>query len=95
MPRQAFVPTNAPPTPPLDPPQTEESNNSQVKRLEKRAGKPFSAEDVKTLLSLGEDILNIHPDNTVEAWEKWAYEHDVSAECLSIVSGIATDGRRF
>lgn len=95
MPRPAFVATNAPPTPPHDPPPAEESNHSQVKRPEEQADKPFSAEDVKTLLSLGEDILNIHPDNTVEAWVKWAQEHDVSAECCSVVSRIATDVRRF
>lgn len=49
-----------------------------------QAGKPFSAEDVKTLLSVGEDILKIHPDNTDEAWETWAYKHDVSYNCLSM-----------
>lgn len=58
-----------------------------------QAGKPFSAEDVKTLLSVGEDILKIHSDNTDEAWETWAYKHDVSYNCLSMESGITTDRR--
>lgn len=38
----------------------------------------FSEEDAKVLLANGEDIQKILPENTTDAWEAWAHEHDVS-----------------
>lgn len=79
-PGPAFVPTNAPPTPPSDQPTTEDPTQLQVKAQETQGNKLFSEEDANTLLDMGEDILNIypHPENIEDAWEKWAQEHDVS-----------------
>ena len=35
---------------------------------------------------IGDDILNIHPDNITEAWESWTRDHDVSRSKAVITS---------
>lgn len=75
-PRPAFVPANAPPTPPSDHPPI----RSDVEMA--RKGKPkkttFSIDDVKALLEAGEDIMTILPERLDEAWEAWADRDEVS-----------------
>lgn len=71
---------NAPPTPPSDHLET----NSGLPRephqqVEEKEGH-FSKEDMECLLDLGEHIVNILPENTEAAWEKWADEQDVSTD---------------
>ena len=72
------MPDNAPLTPPSDhpPPQTD------VEMLRSRRGvKPsFSDVDKTALLSQGEDILNVDPENKTAAWEAWAMNRDVSID---------------
>ncbi|KAK4695772.1 hypothetical protein P7C71_g2030, partial [Lecanoromycetidae sp. Uapishka_2] len=73
------VPHNAPPTPPSDVP-------AVVKRpVEPKAATAgadvdpfdsFTEADADALLAVGEDILNIHQDNTVAAWKKWSKDFD-------------------
>ncbi|KAL8786656.1 MAG: hypothetical protein Q9213_002685 [Squamulea squamosa] len=75
LPRSAFISQDVPPTPPVDqtiepvrsPRTTEEQN---IRR------KPFTEDDARELLSLGDDIENIHPDEKQLAWSKWAENHD-------------------
>ena len=44
----------------------------------------FSEEDAKVLLANGEAIQNILPENTTDAWETFAQEHDVSVGCYQV-----------
>ena len=74
--RPAFVPTNAPPTPPLDHPPTR--SDIEMARKSKHKKRTFSVDDVKALLEAGESIMTILPERMDEAWEAWADSDDVS-----------------
>lgn len=43
----------------------------------------FTEADADALLSVGEDILNIHQDNMKHAWKKWSHEFDVKKRLLN------------
>ncbi|KAI4286301.1 MAG: hypothetical protein L6R35_004444 [Caloplaca aegaea] len=66
-PRSAFISTEAPPTPPAEP-------SAEVKALsdpptpQQARPKPFSKDDAEDLISVGDDIMDILPENASEAW---------------------------
>ena len=74
------LPHNAPPTPPSDIPQTAESskNPATASNTAEDNHRSFSDEDAEALMVVGDDILNIYPDNVPEAWESWTRDFDVS-----------------
>lgn len=74
------LPHNAPPTPPSDVPQTTESskNHTTTSDTAEDDHRSFSDDDAEVLMTVGDDILNIHPDNILVAWESWTRDFDVS-----------------
>ena len=74
------LPHNAPPTPPFDVPQTTESSKNRAITSDSVEGdhQSFSDDDAEALMSNGDDILDIHPDNITEAWASWTRKYDVS-----------------
>ena len=74
------LPHNAPPTPPSDVPQVTESskNRATTSGTAEDDYRSFSDDDAEALMAVGDDILNIHPDNITEAWESWTRDFDVS-----------------
>lgn len=82
QPQPALLSTNAPPTPPSEQVVSNELFE-QVFRTDQQDQKkvPFTKEDAKVLLEVGEDILNILPENFDDAWIEWAKKHDVGINC--------------
>lgn len=82
QPQPALPSTNAPPTPPSEQVVSNELFE-QVFRTDQQDQKkiPFTKDDAKLLLKLGEDIMNILPENLDDAWMKWAEERDVGINC--------------
>ncbi|KAL9598498.1 MAG: hypothetical protein Q9219_004471 [cf. Caloplaca sp. 3 TL-2023] len=80
LPRSAFIPSNAPPTPPAD--QTVDANEpSTATAMRQAMATTFSKEDAEALFAAGDDIINILPDRLDDAWSAWASSRDV---CLHI-----------
>ena len=81
------LPLNAPPTPPSDLPLVRDNlaTMEEPKELKAPSGitklrsASFQEEDAEALMENGASILEIHPDNVAEAWEKWAHVYDVSS----------------
>ncbi|KAL8834258.1 MAG: hypothetical protein Q9170_003845 [Blastenia crenularia] len=75
LPRSAFVPPNAPPTPPAE--RTGAASETlSLAKPQKAVHKPFSQDDAELLLENGDDIMNIHSDRYHDAWQEWAEERD-------------------
>lgn len=55
-----------------------ESKKARMETVKKKRSQKFSDEDAMALFNHGEDILDISPDNTKDAWEAWASKFDVS-----------------
>ena len=74
------LPHNAPPTPPSDVPQTAGSskNPATTSDIAEDDHRSFSDDDAEALMAVGDDILNIYPDNIPDAWESWTRDFDVS-----------------
>lgn len=76
LPRSTCIPQNAPPTPPAE--RTVDANEPpRVGTPQQAAYKPFTTKDAEDLLEVGDDIMNILPDRSDEAWLKWAEGRDV------------------
>ncbi|KAI4168479.1 MAG: hypothetical protein LQ343_006366 [Gyalolechia ehrenbergii] len=75
LPRSTCIPQNAPPTPPAE--RTVDANEPpRVGTPQQAAYKPFTTKDAEDLLEVGDDIMNILPDRSDEAWLKWAEGRD-------------------
>ena len=74
------LPHNAPPTPPSDVPQTTESskNHTTTSDTAEDDHRSFLDDHAEALMAVGDDILNIHPENISDAWESWTRDFDVS-----------------
>ena len=74
------LPHNAPPTPPLDVASSTETSKipATASDTTEDGNQSFLDDDAEALMVNGDGILNIHPDNTTEAWEAWARKYDVS-----------------
>lgn len=86
-PRPIPLPHNAPPTPPSDVPALVK-RPKEPKAAAAADGDPFDSfteADADALLSVGEDILNIHQDNTTDAWKKWSRDFDVSTSLSTLL----------
>ncbi|KAL8930729.1 MAG: hypothetical protein Q9208_000270 [Pyrenodesmia sp. 3 TL-2023] len=85
LPRSASLSQGAPPTPPAE-------HSAEVKQPlrpvtpQNARPKPFSKVDTEDLLSIGEDILAMLPENVDEAWSAWAKTRDVRVESTSGLS---------
>ncbi|KAI9818905.1 MAG: hypothetical protein M1827_007726 [Pycnora praestabilis] len=77
-PPPAPVPSNAPPTPPLDQSGDVMGQTSSISLPQRDDGhrerRNFTAEEAKKLLAIAKDIINIHEERVDEAWETWANE---------------------
>ena len=83
------LPHNAPPTPPSDVPQTAGSskNPATISDTAEDDHGSFSDDDAEALMTVGDEILNIYPDNIPDAWESWARDFDVSrSKAVSVLN---------
>lgn len=90
-PRPVRIPTNAPPTPPLE--QIAERQNTLRRRVEKERVKRkevlvFTHKDAKALVVQAEDILKFNPESVDAAWRKWAQE---VRQTSRLIRGIYTE----
>ncbi|KAL8738290.1 MAG: hypothetical protein Q9181_000879 [Wetmoreana brouardii] len=76
LPRSAPIFQDAPPVPPSEK-MTETEKRSTLPKPKTARPKPFTKDDAEALISTGEYILEILPDNIEAAWSMWASAQEV------------------
>lgn len=74
-PRPDDVYQNPPPTPPTDDVQESKSPESGLQKS--AGGKPFTKDDAEALIRVGEDIMNVLPENVEDSWSNWVKIQEV------------------
>ncbi|KAL8941507.1 MAG: hypothetical protein Q9216_002189 [Gyalolechia sp. 2 TL-2023] len=75
LPHPTSIPQNAPPTPPAE--RTGDANEPPtISKPHQASSKPFTERDGENLLEVGPDIMNIRPERSDEAWQRWAENRD-------------------
>ncbi|KAL8696518.1 MAG: hypothetical protein Q9201_007624, partial [Fulgogasparrea decipioides] len=75
LPRSASIFQDAPPTPPTEE-MTETERRSTLPKPKTARPKPFTKDDAEALISTGEYILELLPEDIEAAWSAWASQQD-------------------